>query len=62
MAGALAPARGLHGPLTPPMLFVGDADTQIAWMIRLKREYLSSQAEGRQFSNPLTEQTLAWKS
>ncbi len=55
-------AKLSHGRVTPPMLFVGDADTQIAWMIRLKREYLSSQAEGRQFSNPLTEQTLAWKS
>ena len=44
------------------MLFVGDADTQIAWMMRLKREYLSSQAEGRSFANPLPEQTLEWKS
>ena len=55
-------AKLSHGAITPPMLFVGDADTQIAWMIRLKREYLASQAEGRTFANPLAEQTLAWKS
>ena len=51
-----------HGPETPPMLFVGDADSQIAWMIRLKREYLASQTEGRNFTNPLTARTLKWKS
>ena len=55
-------AKLSHGEVTPPMLFVGDADTQIAWMIRLKREYLASQAEGRPFVNPLHPQTLAWKS
>lgn len=55
-------AKLAHGPVTPPMLFVGDADTQIAWMIRLKREYTASQIEGRDFINPLSEQTLEWKS
>ena len=47
---------------TPPMLFVGDPDTQIAWLMRLKREYLSSQIEQRPFHNPLVPQTLQWKS
>ncbi len=47
---------------TPPMLFVGDPDTQIAWLMRLKREYLSSQTEHRAFNNPLAPQTLQWKS
>jgi nitrite reductase/ring-hydroxylating ferredoxin subunit len=55
-------AKLSHGPVTPPMLFVGDPDTQIAWLMRLKREYFASQAEGRPFVNPLTEQTLHWKS
>ena len=55
-------AKLAHGPATPPMLFVGDPDTQIAWMIRLKREYLASLAEGRAFTNPLKDQTLRWKS
>ena len=55
-------AKLAHGCETPPMLFVGDADTQIAWLIRLKREYLASQAEKRAFVNPLTAQVLRWKS
>lgn len=55
-------AKLAHGVATPPMLFVGDPDTQIAWLIRLKREYQSSQAEGRVFVNPLEEQTLEWRS
>ncbi len=50
------------GDSTPPMLFVGDADTQIAWLMRLKREYVSSQVERRPFLNPLAPQTLQWKS
>ena len=55
-------AKLAHGAVTPPMLFVGDADTQIAWLMRLKREYLASQAESRPFANPLAEQVLEWKS
>ena len=55
-------AKLAHGKATPPMLFAGDADTQIAWMVRLKREYLSSQAESRVFANPLEERVLQWKS
>ncbi len=55
-------AKLAHGAITPPMLFVGDADTQIAWLMRLKREYLASQAEGRPFANPIAERILQWKS
>ena len=55
-------AKLAHGAVTPPMLFVGDVDTQIAWLMRLKREYLASQTESRPFTNPLAEQTLEWKS
>ena len=55
-------AKLAHGAVTPPMLFVGDADTQIAWLMRLKREYLASQTESRPFINPLAEKTLEWKS
>ena len=55
-------AKLAHGAFTPPMLFVGDADTQIAWLMRLKREYLASQVESRPFVNPLAAQTLQWKS
>lgn len=55
-------AKLAHGASTPPMLFVGDADTQIAWLMRLKREFAASQAEDRPFVNPIGEQTLRWKS
>lgn len=55
-------AKLAHGADTPPMLFVGDPDAQIAWMIRLKREHLASQAEGRPFVNPIPAQTLEWRS
>lgn len=51
-----------HGPDTPSMLFVGDPDRQIAWLLRLKQEFLASQAEGRMFENPLHDQTLQWRS
>ena len=55
-------AKLAHGPATPPMLFVGDADKQVAWLLRLKREYLASRAENRAFVNPIQEQTLHWRS
>ncbi len=44
------------------MLFVSDPDVQVAWLLRLKREYLASQAEDRPFVNPVREQTLHWRS
>jgi nitrite reductase/ring-hydroxylating ferredoxin subunit len=55
-------AKLAKGDSTPAMLFVGDPDTQIAWLMRLKREYISSQMERRDFINPLAPQTLQWKS
>ena len=55
-------AKLAHGAETPPMLFVGGADIQIGWLLRLKREYLASQDENRPFANPIREQTLQWRS
>jgi len=55
-------AKLAGGPATPPMLFVGDADKQVAWLLRLKREYLSSRAEDRAFVNPVRDQILHWRS
>jgi phenylpropionate dioxygenase-like ring-hydroxylating dioxygenase large terminal subunit len=55
-------AKLAHGPSTPPMLFVGDADKQVAWLLRLKREYLASKAEKRTFTNPIQDQVLHWRS
>lgn len=46
----------------PPPMFVGDADTQIRWFLRLKREYQNSVAEDRPFANPLREDVLRWRS
>ena len=46
-----------HAPL-----YVGGADTQVRWYLRLKREYLEAAAEGRAFVNPLRATTLEWRS
>lgn len=54
--------RLAQNPALPAQLFVGDADTQIRWFLRLKKEYLASAAEGRAFQNPLKAQTLRWRS
>lgn len=43
-------------------MFVGGADTQVRWYLRLKREYLEAAAEGRPFVNPLRETALRWRS
>ncbi len=46
----------------PPTMFVGDADAQIRWFLRVKKEYQASRAEQRPFVNPLREQVLRWRS
>lgn len=46
----------------PPSMFVGDADAQIRWFLRVKKEYQASRAEQRPFVNPLREQVLRWRS
>ena len=46
----------------PPPMFVGDADAQIRWFLRVKKEYQASQDERRAFANPLREQVLQWRS
>ncbi len=46
----------------PPSMFVGDADAQIRWFLRVKKEYQESRAERRPFVNPLREQVLRWRS
>ncbi len=51
-----------ENPTPPPPLFVGDPDTQVRWWLRLKREYLAAEAEGRAFVNPLRAQVLRWRS
>lgn len=51
-----------QNPHPPAQLFVSDADTQIRWYLRLKKEHLASAAEFRPFVNPLQAQTLRWRS
>ena len=52
---------GEQAPFPPPM-YVGDADAQIRWFLRVKKEWQASRAEGRAFVNPLREQVLRWRS
>lgn len=46
----------------PPLAFIDDADTQLRWYFRLKREYRRARAEGRPFENPVRPATLRWRS
>lgn len=46
----------------PKTILVEDADTQIRWYYRLKREWLASQLENRAFVNPIRPATLRWRS
>ena len=54
--------RMMDNPRLPPPMFVGGADTQVRWYLRLKREYLEAAAENRAFNNPLRPQALRWRS
>ena len=57
-------AERLHdaGATGPPKMFVGDADAQIRWWLRLTREHEASTREARPFVNPLRAQVLRWRS
>ncbi len=46
----------------PNLILIDDADTQAKWYARLKREWLTAEAEGRPFENPLEPATLRWRS
>ncbi len=46
----------------PETMLVQDADAQIRWYYRLKKEWHQSQAENRPFVNPITPGTLRWRS
>jgi phenylpropionate dioxygenase-like ring-hydroxylating dioxygenase large terminal subunit len=56
----LAMREGLA--FSPPTMLVRDADSQVRWYYRLKREWLAAQAEGRAPVNSLTPVTLKWRS
>jgi len=46
----------------PNLMLIDDADQQAKWYHQLKREWVASQDEGREFSNPVKPVTLRWKS
>lgn len=46
----------------PALMLIDDADTQAKWYYRLKQEYEKSQAEKRDFVNPIKAQILRWRS
>lgn len=42
-------------------MLLGDSDRQFLWYMKLKREWAAAHAEGRPFANPLTAETLSWR-
>ena len=55
-----AQSMGLDYDDGPPFLWVGDADQQARWYMRLKREWVTSQRDGRPFDNPVRGRVLRW--
>jgi phenylpropionate dioxygenase-like ring-hydroxylating dioxygenase large terminal subunit len=51
--------EGLKG--NPSFLYVDDADTQIKWYYRMKREWTEAQNAKRPFVNPTPEAVLRWR-
>jgi phenylpropionate dioxygenase-like ring-hydroxylating dioxygenase large terminal subunit len=45
-----------------PFMLIGDADAQIQWFQRLRQAWLYAEAENVPFQNPLTAQTLKFRS
>ncbi|MDG2242857.1 MAG: aromatic ring-hydroxylating dioxygenase subunit alpha [Rhodospirillaceae bacterium] len=46
----------------PETMLVEDADSQIRWYYRLKKEWQQAQTDQRPFKNPIEPQTLRWRS
>ncbi|MBU1378991.1 MAG: aromatic ring-hydroxylating dioxygenase subunit alpha [Alphaproteobacteria bacterium] len=46
----------------PTLLWIDDADRQAKWYQALKREWIASRREGRDFVNPVEPATLRWRS
>ncbi len=46
----------------PSTMLIKDADMQTRWYLRLKKELLAAEAEGRSPQNPITPTTLTWRS
>jgi phenylpropionate dioxygenase-like ring-hydroxylating dioxygenase large terminal subunit len=46
----------------PRLMLIDDADQQAKWYHRLKKEWTDSRQEGREFTNPVPETVLRWRS
>jgi hypothetical protein len=46
----------------PSLLWIDDADTQAKWYQQLKKEWMTSRAQKREFVNPVKATTLKWTS
>jgi phenylpropionate dioxygenase-like ring-hydroxylating dioxygenase large terminal subunit len=46
----------------PALLWIDDADRQAKWYQQLKREWIASRTDGREFVNPVKATTLRWRS
>ncbi|MDP9126820.1 MAG: aromatic ring-hydroxylating dioxygenase subunit alpha, partial [Pseudomonadota bacterium] len=44
------------------LLLIRDADTQARWYQQIKNEFVRAQAEERDFTNPVPETVLKWRS
>jgi phenylpropionate dioxygenase-like ring-hydroxylating dioxygenase large terminal subunit len=47
---------------SPSMLWIDDIDVQAKWYLKLKREWVKSREEKREFVNPIEPTTLRWMS
>ena len=47
---------------SPAMLWIDDIDVQAKWYLKLKREWVRSREENRDFVNPIEPTTLKWMS
>jgi phenylpropionate dioxygenase-like ring-hydroxylating dioxygenase large terminal subunit len=47
---------------SPSMLWIDDIDVQAKWYLKLKREWIASREEKREFVNPIEPATLRWMS
>ena len=47
---------------SPAMLWIDDIDVQAKWYLKLKREWVKSREESRDFVNPIEPTTLRWMS
>ncbi|MES1199545.1 MAG: aromatic ring-hydroxylating dioxygenase subunit alpha, partial [Pseudomonadota bacterium] len=46
----------------PNMLWIDDIDVQAKWYLKLKKEWIASRTDKREFANPIEPTTLRWMS